>query len=176
MAFKDYMIKYPTLGEVVNGFVGNNIDDHYRTKIGQFFEQSVTGTLVLVAFLALYGVDLGDLRLTALLVFTSSYCIKNLGWFLTDVGMDYACDRFNLSVKGDGIDETIRGSELTDAGRAKVRSYLIWGVGPAMAGLVGILLLPAFFWGLGGLLLSTFLIAGSPAIIWWRFGDTRKKG
>lgn len=161
MAFKDYMQKYPTLGNLVDGFVGNNMADLYRTKVAKFFEQALIGTLIVTAFLGLYGVPAADLRLIALLVFTVAYCVKNLRWFNTEEGRVYVDARF--------------GTEREHEIHAAIRSAMLLAVTPIMAGIVAVLLVPAFYWGTFGLLVSTFLIVGSPAIIWWRFGDTRKK-
>lgn len=151
MAFKDYMTKYPTLGNLVEGFIGDSLAPAYRKQICDMFVWSCGVALALMVIL--WAFDADRILLTGLCAWTGHYCGQSISYFHTDEGRGMVDARANTP---EGIPDLLN------------RYWTVVLV--AIVGLFSALfLVPAFTMGVPGLVWSAFLLVGSPAIIWFRF-------
>lgn len=145
---------------LVSGYVGNNMHDDYRKKIGEMFTNAVASGLIVAAIFALIGETTGTLRLLALATFTVTYCWESVVYLSTEEGRKMTDSRFG----------TDREHEIPSVVRSSYPAFLA----VVVSGIAFALLAPALWMGGAGLLVSTFLIVGSPAVIWFRFGRPSK--
>lgn len=145
---------------LASGYVGNNMNETYRKMIGKMFVNAVASGLIVAAIFGLIGESTNTLRLLALATFTVTYCWESVVYLSTEEGRKMTDSRFG----------TDREHEIPSAVRSIYPVFLAVVVG----GIAFALLAPALWMGGTGLLVSTFLIVGSPAVIWYRFGRQEK--
>ena len=151
MAFQDYVARSKTLSGAIDAYVGNNTHPVYRKAVADMFVGSALVALGVVAFAFLLKVP--GIAMLGLYVFTGWYCGRSIKFFRTGEGRVF-CD-----------------ARMADPDTAPAFLVRYWTplLVAVIVGTVTVLLLPTFFlsyWT--GLLISSFLLVGSPAVIWWK--------